>query len=292
MPALPTLFINADDFGLTAGVNRAIGELHAAGALPSATLMACGTAFADAIRVTQEHPTLEVGCHVVLVDGTPLAPAGSVPSLVTKAGILRDSLPYFLFDLQRGRIRESDIEAEAIAQIRHLQHAGITVTHVDTHKHTHLFPRVARPLLGAAQACGVSAVRNPFEPAWSARLTRGALVRKLEVTALRSFRAGFQRLTAQYGIATTDGCIGVSATGNLDRETLDTLLANLHMGTWELVCHPGYSDAALDVIATRLRSTREVERTALLQAIPNAPVKLGSFRNLARHQLRPHESRG
>src|ERR1700729_307855 len=68
------LILNADDFGLTAGINRAIGELHAAGALTSATLMANGPAFDDAVRVASAHPTLGVGCHVVLTDGAPVSP--------------------------------------------------------------------------------------------------------------------------------------------------------------------------------------------------------------------------
>ncbi len=274
------LLINADDFGLTPGVNRAIAELHTTGALPSATLMACGAAFDDAVRIAHQQPTLDVGCHVVLVDGTPLAPSNSIPSLLAKTGQLRDSLPNFILDLQRGRILESDIETEATAQIRCLQQAGISVTHVDTHKHTHLFPRVARPLLRAAKACGVHAIRNPFEPVWSARLTRGALIRRLEVTALRTFRATFQKLTQHLGIATTDGCIGVSATGNLDPHNLDTLLNGLPTGTWELVCHPGYNDTDLRSIRTRLTTTRDIEREALLHAIPTAGLQLATFGDL------------
>ena len=274
MQSTTRLLINADDFGLTPGVNRAIAELHAAGALPSATLMACGAAFSDAVRTAHTNPTLDVGCHVVLVDGTPSAP--HVHTLAT-GNRLRSSLPRFILDLQRGRISESDIEQEATAQIQALQQQGLTVSHVDTHKHTHLFPRVARPLLRAAQACGVPAIRNPFEPAWSASLTRGPLLRKLEVAALRSFQSAFHRLTRQHNIATTDGCIGVSATGNLDPQNLATLLQNLPPGTWELVCHPGYNDTDLAAITTRLRGTRDIEREALLSAIPASSVARLAF---------------
>jgi predicted glycoside hydrolase/deacetylase ChbG (UPF0249 family) len=80
---MPTrLILNADDFGLTRGVNRAIAELHAAGALTSATLMASGAAFDGAIAVAHAHPTLGVGCHIVLTDGTPISPPESIPSLL------------------------------------------------------------------------------------------------------------------------------------------------------------------------------------------------------------------
>ncbi|HEY9138352.1 MAG TPA: ChbG/HpnK family deacetylase, partial [Terriglobus sp.] len=189
---------------------------------------------------------------------------------------LRNSLPRFVLDLQRGKIPEKQIEIEAVAQIRRLQEAGLTVTHVDSHKHTHLFPRVARPLMRAAIQCGIPAIRNPFEQAWSASLTRGPLLRKLEVTALRNFSSTFQKLLRASGLKTTDGSIGVSATGTLDEENLSRLLDGMPEGTWELVCHPGYNDHDLNQVRTRLRFTREVERNALLQQIPKG-VREGRF---------------
>jgi predicted glycoside hydrolase/deacetylase ChbG (UPF0249 family) len=278
------LIVNADDFGLTAGINRAVSELAAHGALTEATLMANGSACYDATKQAASQPALSVGCHVVLVDGTPIAPPDQVNTLTQPNGQLRDSLVQFIADLQRGRILESEIEAEATAQIRRVQAAGITVTHVDTHKHTHLFPRVARPLLRAARNCGVPAIRNPFEQPWSASLTRGALVRKLEVAVLRNFQERFHLLRRAAGLACPDGSIGVSATGSLDAITLQRLLDEAPAGTWELVCHPGYNDADLDQIKTRLRNTRDIEREALQQLIPAAAasgrIELISFRDL------------
>lgn len=284
-PPTTRLIVNADDFGLTEGVNRAIGELAEAGVLTSATLMANGTAFHHAVTVANRHGNLAVGCHIVLVDGTPSANPASIASLLTRHGRLRDSLASFCFDLQRGHILEQEIEAEAVAQIQRLQTAGLRVTHIDTHKHTHLFPRVARPVLRAAKRCGIHAARNPFEPAWSARLTRGALVRRFEVTLLRGFRNSFHRLCVENRIATTAGCIGIAATGQLSDPNLRALLQSAPAGVYELVCHPGYHDAALAAVPTRLRETREVERHALLHqitpAIQSGRVSLLSFAGLA-----------
>jgi hopanoid biosynthesis associated protein HpnK len=278
------LIVNADDFGLTSGVNRSVGELARAGALTSATLMANGSAFEDAVQVALAEPSFGVGCHIVLVDGPPVLPPTKIPTLVQANGQLYDSLLRFAADLHRGRIREAEIEAEATAQIRRLQAVGLQVTHVDTHKHTHLFPRVARPVLRAARACGIAAIRNPFEHAWSARLTRGALLRKLEVTALRNFQQRFHHLRRAAGLRCPDGSIGVSATGSLDEDSLSRLLNHAPSGTWELVCHPGYNDADLDAVRTRLRGTRDVERialNALIQAaVAAGQVELISFRDL------------
>ena len=279
-PSPVRLIVNADDFGLTDGVNRSIAELASTGALSSATLMANGRAFEDAIA----RGVRRMGCHVVLVDGVPVSPASEVPTLVDTGGRLQTSLLRFVADLYLGRISEKQIETEAVAQITRLQQAGVTVTHVDTHKHTHLFPRVALPVMRAAMRCGVPAIRNPFEPAWSARLTRGALLRKLEVAALRRFASTFHKLRRAAGLKTTDGSIGVSATGHLDAATLRRLLEAATAGTWELVCHPGYNDTDLAQVKTRLRTTRDTEREALLQQIPQAVregrIELISFADL------------
>jgi predicted glycoside hydrolase/deacetylase ChbG (UPF0249 family) len=169
----------------------------------------------------------------------------------------------------RGTIPEDEIEAEATAQIRRLQAAGIHVTHVDTHKHTHMFVRVLRPLLRGARACGVGAIRNPFEPEWALTATPRASSKRLwQVRLLRSRLRTFLRLVREAGLATTDGAVGVLATGTLESQALRQFLDSMPEGTWELVCHPGYIDASLDAVRTRLRESRVIEHAALLDVVP------------------------
>lgn len=250
-------------------MNRSILDLAERGALTSTTLMATGDAFDDAVQAASRS-TLGVGCHVVLVDGHPAAPRGKIPSLLAENGEFRPTLGKFVRDLLLRRIREDAIEAEASAQIQRLQQAGIAVTHVDTHKHTHMFPAVLRPLVRAARGCGIVAVRNPFEPDWAWNATPCApALRRIEVRMLRSQRAAFHRLVRQAGLATTDGAIGVLATGTLDALTLKRLTVAMPEGVWELVCHPGYNDKALAQVRTRLRESRQTEHDALLQTIPD-----------------------
>lgn len=262
------LILNADDLGLTPGINQSILELYSCGALTSATLMAtadCAAAAATAI----EEAGLGVGCHVVLVDGKPALPRKNIPALALPSGSFRPTLGTFVFDLMRGGIPEMEIELEAIAQIRGLQAMGVCVTHLDTHKHTHMFPRVLRPLLRAAVLCGVHAVRNPFEPDWASRATcHASTSRRMQVSLLRIYRRKFFRLVQQAGLATTDGAIGVLATGTLDAETIQSQLKAMPEGTWELVCHPGHVDQDLNNVQTRLRESREVEHAALVKTVP------------------------
>jgi predicted glycoside hydrolase/deacetylase ChbG (UPF0249 family) len=270
MPA--RLILNADDFGLTPGINRAIGELHSAGVLTSATLMANGPAFDDAVAVAHAHSTLGVGCHIVLTDGVPVSPPATIPSLIGPDGrSFRPSLTGFLGALFLGRIRAEDIAREARAQIDKLQRAGIAVTHIDTHKHTHLFSAVARPLLEVAEQTSVRAIRNPFEPAWSLALRQGSVTRSLAVRLIGRLRPRFAAhpQIRDARILTTDGTVAISATGQLNATTLAEILRDLPTtGVYELCCHPGYNDRDLDRVATRLRTHRDAEREALLTEIP------------------------
>jgi predicted glycoside hydrolase/deacetylase ChbG (UPF0249 family) len=206
-----------------------------------------------------------VGCHVVLVDGEPVLPAQALPMLVDQCtGRFQPTSGAFVQRLFTGRIRSAEIEAETAAQIALLQSRGVALTHIDTHKHVHLFPAVLRPVLRAARAAGIRAVRNPFEPAWSRRATPHApWLRRAEVSLLRLWEPAFRRIVAEEGFTTTDGALGVLATGTLDAATLAALLSNLPAGTWELVTHPGYNDTDLAQAHTRLLASREIERLAL-----------------------------
>jgi predicted glycoside hydrolase/deacetylase ChbG (UPF0249 family) len=277
----PRLILNADDFGLTLGVNRAVRELHQARVLTSATLMATSNAFDDAVAIARANPTLGVGCHIVLTDGVPVSSPDAIPTLLAPGGRhFRPHLLPFVRDLLLGRISPREIETEALAQIQKIQHAGIHVTHIDTHKHTHIFPAVARPVLRAAESCGIRAIRNPFEATWSWSLGHGGVNRRIQMAILNQLRSSFNQhpQIRDRSIVAPDGCIGVSATGDLNPATLAEIMSSLPDGTWELVCHPGYDDADLDRVPTRLRAHREIERDALLSVVteilshPNPPA--------------------
>jgi chitin disaccharide deacetylase len=291
----PRLILNADDFGLTPGINRAIAELHTAGALTSATLMAGGPAFDDAIRTAHAHPTLGIGCHIVLTDGTPISPPETIPTLLgPNRKTFRPSLASFFRDALLHRIAPADIAREAQAQIDRIQQQGIPLTHLDTHKHTHILPHIARPLLAVAERTGVPAIRNPFEPRWSIALGRSPILRNLQLRSLRHLQPRFLALPQirSGSVRTTNGTLGISATGQLNPATLGDILRAMPDGTWELVCHPGYNDRDLDAIITRLRSTREVELAALLsafsvtsQSLPHpSRVKLINYSSLSLYE--------
>lgn len=265
------LIVNADDFGFTAGVNRAIVEAHKHGIVTSATLMANGRAFENAVVLAKTVPSLSVGCHVVLIDGEPVLHAERLPSITStsSSGVgFRNSLKSFAVRALAGRMDAGEIESEASAQIRKLQAAGLNVSHVDTHKHTHLFPQVLRPLLRAARACGVRALRNPFgpsKPLRSSELLRrpGLWTRYAEVKILHTLAARFRDAAHRSDLITPDGTVGIVVTGQLDEQLFRAIAAVIPEGTWEFVCHPGYNDDDLKRADTRLRESRETELRVL-----------------------------
>lgn len=267
------LIINADDFGMTAGVNRAIAEAHRAGSVTSATLMATGAALSDAVAVARAAPTLSTGCHIVLVDGRPISDPTAVPSLLDPrdATGFRSRIPRLALAAIAGKISESEVYREASAQLERLRSLGISLSHVDSHQHSHILPVVARAVLRAAREHGIGAFRNPFEPAWAVAATRSnwnirSSSRSLQVSLLRGWQRQFGKIVSGYGLRTPDGSIGIAVTGLLNRELFSRLLDGMPDGTWELITHPGYFDRDLATANTRLKESRAVELELLSSA--------------------------
>jgi predicted glycoside hydrolase/deacetylase ChbG (UPF0249 family) len=232
--------------------------------------MANSAAWAEAVQLAQANPKLGVGCHVVVVDGASVSDPANLSTLTAGgSGAFTASIGTLAKRALFGRIRPDEIECETTAQFQKLQGAGLSLTHFDSHKHAHLFPALLEPMLRAARACGIRAVRNPFEsphPLQADYLLRHPDLwkRYAQARILREWQPTFRRLVARAGLRTTSGSLGIVATGSLDQPMLERLLANMPEGTWELVCHPGYNDEELNGIQTRLRSSRELEREALM----------------------------
>src|SRR6185369_7293912 len=125
-------------------------EAHRNGILTSATLMANGAAFDDAIRLAREAPTLDIGCHLVLISGASLCSGKPLPG----------SVPQLAAALARRRI---DVYDELSAQVRRILAAGVQPTHLDTHKHTHLAPPVLDAVARLGKEFGIPWVRRPLD---------------------------------------------------------------------------------------------------------------------------------
>jgi predicted glycoside hydrolase/deacetylase ChbG (UPF0249 family) len=246
---LKQLIVNADDFGFTRDVNQGIVEAHRRGILTAATLMANGAAFEDAVRLARDTPTLDIGCHLVLIGPSSLITGRPLPATV----------PQLLAALARREIRPYD---ELAAQIRKIEAAGIRPTHLDTHKHTHLAPPVLDAVAQLAEEHGIRWVRRPFDFPLTA--VPVPALKRLTSRALGVMRRRFHRVLAARGCRTTDHFAGFQITGRFRAAELVDLLSVLPDGSTELMCHPGRCGPELRAARTRLKESREQELNALL----------------------------
>jgi predicted glycoside hydrolase/deacetylase ChbG (UPF0249 family) len=245
------LVVNADDFGFTPDVNAGIVEAHRDGILTAATLMANGDAFADAVRCARETPTLDIGCHLVLIGGHSLVTKKAFPATV----------PQLAAALATGRIRVYD---ELAAQVRRMLDAGLQPTHLDTHKHTHLAPTVLDAVARLAEEFGVHWVRRPFDFPLHALREGVPRMKRLTSDALGLLRRRFHRVLRQHGCRTTDHFAGFQITGRLRTAELVELMSVIPEGSTELMVHPGHCGPELRAARTRLKECREAELEALV----------------------------
>ena len=262
------LIVNADDFGFTRDVNAGIVEAHRNGILTATTLMANGVAFEDAVTLARQNPSLDVGCHLVLVQGQSVAdPSRALPSTVAELAraLLRRNLPVY---------------EELLAQIRKIVRAGIRPTHIDTHKHTHLLPPVLEAVARLAREFRIPWVRRPFDFG----IDRGARIEKSAIAlGMRVTRPGFERALGE--LKMTDHFAGFQITGTLRQSNLIQTLERLPEGLTEFMCHPGKLGPDLRAAATRLKESREMELAALLspevrKVMERRRIELVNYRQL------------
>ncbi len=268
------LIVNADDFGLTAGVNRAIIEGHERGIITSATIMANMPAFDDAARLAREHPSLGVGLHFNLTQGKPVAKASRVSSLLDKRGEFPETTTALLNRALAGRLNHEEIVIELRAQIEKASNAGLRLTHVDSHKHSHALPPVCDALIATIKELGINAVRLPrerwrFDPKANSFKLIGQSVGAFGLAQL--CRIGEAKLRRS-GVKTTDAFFGVARAGFWTKDWLIELIEQLPEGASELMCHPGYDDDELSGVKTRLRESRVNELRLLTD--PDVAAKL------------------
>lgn len=255
MSSRKQLVVNADDFGFTPDVNQGIVEAHRRGILTATTLMANGAAFEDAVRLAGETPSLDVGCHLVLISGQSLVTGKPLPLTV----------PQLIAAMARRQIRVYD---ELRAQVRRIVDAGIRPTHLDTHKHTHLAPPVLDAVARLGEEFDIPWVRRPFD------------------FPLGLLRGSFHRTLKRHGRRATDHFAGFQLTGRLRTAGLVALLGALPNGSTELMCHPGHCREPLRQARTRLKESREDELAALVapevrQALDHNGIELVNYAGLS-----------
>jgi len=268
------LIVNADDFGWTEGVNRGIVEAYRNGIVTSTTLLANGAAFDGAAQLARQERRLGVGVHLNLSDGAPLLPRWEVPSLMNEQGQFSGGPMKLVARMLAGRLRPAEVEAEWDAQIGKVEKAGIQPTHLDGHKHVHMLPALFLIALRVARRHAIPAVRVSIEHFLGCnatlrrnrRRTLGTLTQHARARALNWMATDARTEVERADLTCPEFFCGLTQTGFLDANELETILWNLPVGTSELMCHPGYRDAGLAASSTRLQMHRERELEGLKDA--------------------------
>jgi predicted glycoside hydrolase/deacetylase ChbG (UPF0249 family) len=282
--AVKNLIVNADDLGWTGGVNSGIVEAFHHGIVTSASLLANGAAFAGGAEAARSAPGLSIGVHLNLSDGPPVANRKTVRSLLNGNGEFAGGPETLLLRRARRGLVLAEVELEWDAQIQKIRDAGITPTHLDGHKHVHMLPGLFEIALRLAKRRGIAAIRVSLEASSlrtalaSGTKRNAAVIMKQGVQArgLKLLARDAREQAERAGISTADYFCGIAQTGALTREGVEQLLKSLPDGTTELMCHPGYADAALQKSATRLQNSRQTELKILTDTgIRNLVASLG-----------------
>jgi len=234
------IILTGDDFGLSLQVNRAIEQAHQQGVLTTASLMVGGSATGDAVERARRLPSLRVGLHLVLVDGSPVLPPSAVPDLVDGKGqfsshLIKAGIDFFF----RPKVKQQ-LEAEVRAQFQAFQKTGLSLDHVNAHHHMHLHPTVSGLLLRVGREYGMRAVRLPYEPllpSW--RASKRPLFGRLWAGLLLSqWTALLRRRLRREGIFSNHFVFGMNDSGHLDLSLVLRFLKYLPQGVTEIYFHP------------------------------------------------------
>jgi predicted glycoside hydrolase/deacetylase ChbG (UPF0249 family) len=271
------LIVNADDYGLTTGVSRAILAAAADGIVTSTSVLAVAPAFAATAPWLRDSG-IGVGAHLAAVgEDPPVLSAREVPTLVDGTGHFFESWRQLLPRVAARRVDPDDLRRELTAQMERITGAGLQVTHVDTHQHVHLWPSIGTVVLDVAAAAGVSAVR----------IIRSAARSPVGLTVARLGKRFERRATAK-GFRWPATATGLDEAGTLAGDRLVQALDRLGASggaTAELATHPGEAgDADLDRYRWGYQWSGELAALtapAARAAVERHGFRLGTYADLA-----------
>lgn len=155
---------NADDFGISKGVNAAIVKAHKEGILNSTSLMINQKYALQAVDEAKIMPALKVGLHLNLTNEIPAADPAEIPLLVDAKGKLKNGFVNLLvLSLLKSKELRRQVEIEIRAQIEKYKATGLTLNHIDGHRHVHLIPVIFQVVRKLAEEYGILRIRTMNE---------------------------------------------------------------------------------------------------------------------------------
>ena len=237
MDLLKQTIVNADDFGLTTEINQGIIRAFEEGIVTSTSLSANGEAFREAVAFIKTTPSLDVGIHLTVVEERPVLPPQTIPSLVDNKGRFRKKAQVFFVDYLKGKISMQEVRKEFHAQVKKILDHGISITHIDSHQHIHILPKIADITIELAEEYGIKFIRYPKEDMEFRKiLSAGKIKRLVQQMAVNFFCLYSRNRLKKYSL---DHFFGFYDGGRLDKVKLIQIFRKMSRGTSELMCHPG-----------------------------------------------------
>jgi len=244
------LIINADGYGLTAGINRAIEECIEFGTVRSLSANVNFKHANGVVPLVRKHPELSVGCHLNPVVGSPVMPPEKVPSLVNENGEF--FYKAFLRRYLSGQIRLAELRAEMMAQVAKTRDmVGKAFSHIDFHMGLHRLPGLYSVFLDVAEKSGVGRIRtHRYLVGMEHRFPslRHFLFMFESVTRIPKFLCNLwlRKRALDRRLVMPDRWVGVTHLGSrpdtISVKNYLMMLRNLPHGFNEFVAHPGYVD--------------------------------------------------
>jgi hopanoid biosynthesis associated protein HpnK len=267
------LVVNADDFGLSAGINAGIVDGYEKGILTSASIMVNAPAFEEAVKLALAHQGLGIGVHLNALRGKAVLPPAEIPSLVDADGrFLRNPISLCCGILQK-RVDLDHLSSEFSAQIERAFEAGLRPTHVNSEKHVHMYPPIFARVVKLAEKYRIRAVR------WTGQYPRACTLIRLNRRSYKDLLVGLCAKLCRKpldggAVISNDYFYGLMETGSLTAEVFRGILPRLKDGVTEIMCHPGYVGQDLqEAFRTMGTSSLVASRALELQTVTDPTLR-------------------
>jgi predicted glycoside hydrolase/deacetylase ChbG (UPF0249 family) len=221
------LIITADDFGLTESVNEGIAKACTEGIVTAVSVIPTGEAFEDALTIIKNIPFKDIGAHLALSETKPI---------LSGSRFYKNHSEFF-FHLFFGTVNLADSYEELKAQLEILKKTGLKITHINSHEHIHIMPRILEIFIRLAREYSIPAIRFP-------RTDRPPKILSVKENyksfLLNYFYGRIKNSMNSSGLAYTDFFMGLLDAGKLDINKIKTMARYLKDGVTEIVTHPGF----------------------------------------------------
>lgn len=276
------LIINGDDFGCSEKVNEGILKSFRYGILRSASLMANGKSFDNAVKIIKLNPELDIGVHLTLVEEKPILDQNKVPSLVVENGDFHKHAIDFYKKYFSEKISFEEVRNELTAQFEKILDHGIKISHIDSHQHLHMLPKILDITIELANNYNIKFIRFPKEK-FSGYMFRDlkSIDRIPQMAVINHFCSKAKEKISNK----TDYFTGFYFGGKLSKQNFLTLINNLPAnGFCELMCHPGLTDDSTNYSHWKYRQVEEmlalVDRE-VAEVLLKRNIEITSFKNLS-----------